>query len=113
MDLVCRLQLLGNLPVLHLSGEIDLSTLPLLRDHLIRAVGEHPGGVLFVDVDGVSALDDAGLGMLLGAAARAREAGGDLIVVCTDTRLRDRFALTGLDRAVAVHTSVHHPPNLP
>ena len=50
----------------------------------------------------------AAIGMLLGAAGRARVAGGDLEVVCTDPRLLDRFAVTRLDRAVVVRDRVPH-----
>ncbi len=107
MELHCQLSTIGARPVLQVSGEIDLATLPLLRDQLTRAVGLHRGATLFVDLDGVTALDDAGLGMILGAAARAREAQGDLVVVCSGDRLLQRFALTGLDRAVAVHSHLH------
>ena len=102
MDLLCRLSLLGTIPVLQVSGEMDLGTLPLFRDHLTRAIGQHPGVTLYVDIDGVHALDDAGLGMLLGAAGRARELGGDMVVVCAGERLRHRLHVTGLDRAVSV-----------
>lgn len=107
MELLCRLTTIGALPVLHVSGEIDLATLPTFRDHLTRAVAQHTGATVFVDLDGVTALDDTGLGMLLGAAGRARATGGDLVVVCTDERLVHRFSLTGLDRAVAVRPSLH------
>ena len=107
MELLCRLATLGTSPVLQVSGEIDLATLPTFRDHLTRAVGQHTGATVFVDLDGVTALDDTGLGMLLGTAGRAREAGGDLVVVCTSTRLLQRFALTGLDRAVTVQPTLH------
>ncbi len=106
MDLICRLSLLGTIPVLQLSGEIDLSTVPHLRDQLARAIGQHPGVDLYVDLDGVHAMDDAGLGMLLGAAGRAREHGGDLVVVCAGERLRHRLALTGTDRAVRVQAGL-------
>lgn len=104
MDLVARLAATTTGPVLHLSGEIDLATLPVLRDHLHRAVVDHPATVVVVDLDGVTALDDAGLGIVMGAAARAREGRGDLEVVCTNERLRERFALTGLDRAITVRS---------
>jgi anti-anti-sigma factor len=102
MELLCRLTTVGPSAVLQVSGELDMATLPLLRDHLARAVDEHRGATVWVDLDGVTALDDTCLGMLLGAAGRAREAGGDLALVCTAERLRQRFALTGLDRAVTV-----------
>ena len=97
---------MGDLAVLQVNGEIDLATLPLLRDHLSRAIGEHPGTTVHVDLDGVTALDDTGLGMLLGAAGQAREHGGDLVLVCTNDRLLQRFELTGLTRAVTVKASL-------
>lgn len=107
MELVCTLTSLGTQPVLQVSGEIDLATLPYFRDQLVRAVGQHHGGTLTVDLDGVTALDDTGFGMLLGAAGRAREQGGDLVIVCTNERLCARLAITGLDRAITVRTSLH------
>ncbi len=107
MELHCRLSTIGSSPVLQVSGEIDLATLPVLQDQFSRAVGLHRGTTLFVDLDGVTALDDAGLGAILGAAARAREGLGDLVVVCSSHRLLQRFALTGLDRAVAVQSHLH------
>lgn len=107
MELVCSLTSLAASPVLQVSGEIDLATVPYFRDHLVRAIAEHHGATLAVDLDGVTALDDTGLGMLLGAAGRAREQGGDLVVVTSNERLRARLALTGLDRAVTVLASLH------
>ena len=69
---------------------------------LYRLVGDHPARRVAVDLDGVDVLDDTGLGVLLGAAGRARQAGGELVVVVSDERLRARFAATGFDRAVDV-----------
>ncbi len=106
MELLCRLATIGGLPVLHVSGEIDLATLPQLHDHLGQAITRHAGATVFVDLDGVTALDDTGLGMLLGAAGRARELHGDLVLVCTSERLLERFALTGLDRALSVRSTL-------
>lgn len=90
MELVCSLTVLGDLPVLQASGEIDLATLPYFHDQLNRAISLHVGAEVFVDLDGVTALDDTGIGMLLGAAGRAREHGGDLLLVCNSDRLRIR-----------------------
>lgn len=108
MELICSLTLQGPLPVLQVSGEIDLATLPYFRDQLVRATSRHRGDTVFVDLDGVSVLDDSGLGMLLGGAGRAREDGGDLVIVCTTERLLARFAATGLDRAISVVSSAGH-----
>jgi anti-anti-sigma factor len=114
VDLQTTTSVVGGMPVLSVSGTVDLATVPGLRDALVRLVGDHPGGRVVVDLDGVIALDDTGLGVLLGAAGRSREAGGDLVVVAAGERLRRRFATTGLDRAVEVAariieaTSLYH-----
>lgn len=100
MELTARLTRIGETQVLHLSGEVDLATLPRLSDALVRL--EAAGGTCAVDLDGVVVLDDAALGLLLGAAGRARRGGGDLVVVCTSAPLRSRLAQTGFERAVRV-----------
>ena len=106
MELVCSLALVGTTPVLQVSGEIDLATLPYFRDQLLRAVTLHDGATLFVDLDGVTVLDDTGLGILLGTAGRAREQGGDLVIVSNNDRLLARFELTRLNRALEVRTTI-------
>lgn len=102
MELVGRVTQVGDRDVLHLSGDVDLSTLPQLHDHLVRAGALHLTATLYVDIDGLLTLDDSGLGVLLGVAGRFRERGADLVVVCNNERLRSRFALSGFDRAVSV-----------
>jgi anti-sigma B factor antagonist len=102
MQLHGRRSVVGSVPVLSLSGAVDLSTVPVLGDCLARLVGDHARQLVAVDLDGVEVLDDSALGLLLGAAGRARSDGGELVVVTSDRRLRDRFAVTGLDRAVDV-----------
>lgn len=102
VQLVTRHDLIGSTPVIGLDGDVDLGTVPLLHTRLRQLVNDHPGATVVVDLDGVTSFDDCGLGVLLGAAGVARERGGDLAVLCTQPRLRDRLRLTGLDRAVEV-----------
>jgi len=106
MELDCQLVTLAQQLVLVLSGEIDLATVPLFRNHLGRALNGCRGTTLVVDLDGVTAIDDAGLGALLGAAGRARELDGELVVVCTEPTLRRRLEVTRLDRAVEVRDRI-------
>jgi anti-sigma B factor antagonist len=101
-----RIDNVGGSVVVAVDGIVDLAAVGLLHDDLARAVRQHPAATLLVDLDGVTGLDDAGLGVLLGAAAAARSSGGDLEVVCTRSTLCERFALTGFDRAVRVRTSI-------
>lgn len=102
MDVRCRLEVVGEQPVATIEGAIDVATVPRLRDELLRAVHRWRGHLLIVDLDGVTVLDDTGLGILLGAAATARRAGGDVQLICSVPGLVERFALTGLDRAITV-----------
>jgi anti-anti-sigma factor len=92
----------AGVPVVALAGRVDLSTLPTLQSVLARAAAERRGTLIALDLDGVDGLDDAALGIILGAAGRIRAAAGDLAVVCTNPALLSRLALTGVDRAVAV-----------
>lgn len=94
----------GGHPLLAIAGEIDLATVPQLHNALARAINDNAS--VIVDLDGVYACDDTGLGVLLGAAGRAREAGGDLMVVCSEGPFRHRLARTGFDRAVTVTDTV-------
>ncbi len=106
MQLRVALELVGDVPVVVLDGVVDLATIPAVRDQLIRAVQSHPNRTVAVDLDRVTAIDDCGLGQLLGAAGMAREAGGDLVLVCSAARLRSRLSATRLDRAIDVQPNV-------
>jgi anti-sigma B factor antagonist len=96
----------GGSIVVAVDGVVDLAAIGHLHDVLARTVRQHPAVTVLVDLDAVSVLDDTGLGVLLGAAAAARTAGGDLEVVCTRAALGERLQLTGFDRAVRVRTSI-------
>ena len=86
------------------AGEVDVATVPRLREQLFAlAAGGRP---LIADLDRVSFIDAAGLGVLAGAAGRAAAHGGGLQVVCARARTRRLFRLTGLDRAVGLAGTV-------
>jgi anti-anti-sigma factor len=90
-----------------LAGEADLATLPILQSAMTEALTRAGGRRILVDLDELLAVDDAALGVLLGAAGRARVAGGDLAVLCTDPARRDRLAVTGFARAVELVEGRH------
>jgi anti-anti-sigma factor len=100
MDLRTTATSVGGIPTVAVDGVVDLASIAVFRDALLKTIHAHSGGVVIVDLDGVAALDDAGLGVLLGAAAAARQADGDFEIVCNDDRLRTRLERTRLDRAI-------------
>ena len=106
VQLHARVDNVGEAIVITVDGVIDLAAVGILHDELLRAVRRNPGRTVLVDLDAVGVIDDAGLGILLGAAAAARDTGGDLEVVCTRSALRERFTLTRFDRAVHVRDTI-------
>ena len=62
------------------TGEIDISTVAGLRERLLE-LADH-GATLIVDLNRVTFIDSAGLGVLVGTARRAAEHGGSLHAVC-------------------------------
>ena len=80
------------------AGEIDISTVTLLRERLFELVASRRP--LVADLDQVSFIDSAGLSALVGAAKRAAACGGSLQVVCAQPRIRQLLRLTGLDRRI-------------
>lgn len=106
MDLRTTSSTVGGVPTVAVDGVVDLASIAVFRDALLRTIHSNSGVTIVADLDGVAALDDSGLGVLLGAAAAARQADGDLEIVCNDERLRTRLERTRLDRAVTVRTSI-------
>ena len=83
----------GPQPVLIFAGEIDLATVPECSDMLTKFVDDHAGSDIAVDMRQVTALDDTGVGVILGAVSRARTAGSHLALVIDDQHMRQRFGL--------------------
>lgn len=106
MELTMRRTQVADRSVLVISGDLDIVSIPRFNDALTRLVTEGRGTTVVVDLDGAGLIDDAGLGLLLGAAGRARQSAGDLVVVSTEPRLRQRLTDTGFDRAINVVHSI-------
>jgi anti-sigma B factor antagonist len=78
------------------AGELDIATAAELRDCLVPLLADHP--TLVIDLDRVSFCDATGLGVLVGAANRARANRARLHLVCSRPNIRRLFDLTGLAR---------------
>jgi anti-sigma B factor antagonist len=80
-------------------GELDAFTVSQFRQALAElAVGPR----LVIDMSGVPFVDSAGLGALIGGIRRARELGGDVVVVCNRPSLIRTLRTTGFDRIVVM-----------
>ena len=93
----------GRRTVVHVSGEVDMGTKPLLEAAVVRALTEDPPDTLLVDLTGTTFLASAGLAVLAGAHTRAEESTVSLAVVVTSGSAAERaLAITGLDRVFPV-----------
>ena len=86
------------------TGEIDLTTVAPLRERLFELADS--GGTLIVDLNRVTFIDSAGLGVLVGTARRAAEHGGSLHAVCAQRQTRRLLWMTGVDRRIPLAATV-------
>jgi anti-anti-sigma factor len=87
-----------------LAGEIDYAAVAGLRERLFGLTAS--GQQVVADLDRVSFIDAAGIGVLAGAARRAAVHGSTLHVVCVRRQTRRLFRLTGLDHVVSLTADI-------
>src|ERR1041385_7772638 len=75
-----------------LSGEVDAHTAPSLAS----ALEALPAGIVRVDMAEVSLMDSSGLRVLMEATSRARDGGGDLVVVRPSPTVTRLVEISGL-----------------
>lgn len=95
----------GTATVVAVRGEVDVATLPDLREKLANLPPEALRE-LVVDLDGVEYLAAAGLTALVHLKSRVHERGGTLRLVCARARTRRLFRLTDLDKMFAIYDTV-------
>jgi anti-sigma B factor antagonist len=105
MDLGLDVTERDGFAVLAVSGEVDVATVPRLREQLHGLVAQGSNQII-VDLDGVDFLDSTGLGVLVGALKWVRSNNGDLHLICTQPRIRKVFEVTGLTKVFSLYDSV-------
>lgn len=90
--------------ILEIEGEIDVYTSPQLKQEIVKLA---EGGVkhLIINLSKVEYLDSTGLGVLIGALKRLREAGGNLVLVGPALRILRIFEITGLDKIFDIYAT--------
>ena len=91
--------------ILAISGSVDLTTAPSLRDRLAELIDDGRLCIV-VDLTGTDFLDSTGLGALVAALKRLRMRSGEIRVVCAAGHVRKVFEITSLDRVFALHDTL-------
>lgn len=105
MDLSLDVRTERGIPVLEVSGEVDIYTAPKLREKLVELV-EGGSPRIVVDLEGVGFMDSTGLGSLVAGLKRVKEREGEMALVCTRDPVLKVLGITGLDRVFEIHESV-------
>jgi anti-sigma B factor antagonist len=101
MDFSVQVEEKGDVAVVAVAGELDISTSPELRDRLVE-LGGGQATRLVIDLEGVEFLDSTGLGVLVGALKRMRSKEGELVLVCTNPRILKVFEITALTEVFTI-----------
>lgn len=88
--------------LIQLTGDIDAATAGQVRAVLASTAGR----AAVVDLTGVTFIDSAGLGVIIGAARRSREAGGMVALRCRAGSVRRLLTSVGMERLVPIHEDV-------
>lgn len=101
MEFKLRTQSLGgDTSLVELRGELDVYSCRTARDEF-RALLDSPQRRFLLDMSRLTFIDSAGLGMLVRFHQRARDMGGDLVLVGATPSTRKLFRMTGLDALFA------------
>ena len=87
-----------------LRGELDMATAPVVQETLARLQAE---GVRFVtaDLSALDFIDSGGLGALVLALKRQREAGGDISLCCVPPGVLKALQIMGIDKIFQITDS--------
>lgn len=95
--------------VLTAAGEIDLSTSAALDSAVVDALTDSTSH-LTLDLSEVTFLDSSGLGVIVKALKRAKEAETVFDVVAANDRVLKVFKLTGLDAVIEIYPTLDDVP---
>ncbi|MPZ81862.1 MAG: anti-sigma factor antagonist [Actinophytocola sp.] len=103
--LVIRVERDRSAAIVHVAGEIDLSTAPMLRESITTVLKESPP-LLIVDLTEVGFLASAGLNELIVAGEQAEPLTRLRVVTAGRSTTLRTLNLTGLDNVLAIFPTV-------
>ena len=93
----------GPAAVVHLEGELDAATAPLLDEHLRRLDTAQPvPAELVLDLGDLAFIDSSGLSVLVAAHKRLRGRDGSFVIANPSMATRRIFSISGLDKVLAI-----------
>lgn len=91
--------------IVDVSGEVDVSNADELRDAINDIITNGTATSVDIDLTKVPYIDSTGIGVLVGATHRAREAAKTVSVVCPNENILRVFNLLGVDEQLDVRST--------
>jgi anti-sigma B factor antagonist len=96
------LRKIDDIPVLEISGEIDIYTSPQFKEAVGAAIDQGASAII-IDMAKVTYMDSSGFGTLLSATKRLRPVNGSLQLVGCNDAITRMLQITRLDTIFGVH----------
>ncbi len=94
-----------NIPVVSITGDIDLETSPQLRDYLKpKSAAKTPA--LLLDFSGVNYIDSSGLATLIEYFQAVQSFQGRLALASLSPRVKNVFEIVRLEQIFSIHPDV-------
>ena len=90
-----------NTWIIKLDGEVDIYTLPKMKEVLLDSLKEKNIDIL-LDCNNLEYVDSTGLGVLISVLKRVRESGNKIIITNLKPNIRKLFDITGLDKVFII-----------
>jgi anti-sigma B factor antagonist len=95
----------SGVAVVRVSGEVDVATCGMLRDGLLRVVGDEYYRGAVVNLAGVTFIDSTGIGVLLGVWHRARASDHSMALAMPSRQVQGILDTTGLTKVFPIFGS--------
>lgn len=101
-NITCKTVYSAGVLTVTVSGEIDHHTAKPLRERIDAAIYLFRAPSVVMDVAGVSFMDSAGLGLILGRYTKIRELGGRMTVRAPTPETEKILRLAGADKLIEI-----------
>jgi len=95
-----------NLPVVTLTGEVDLAIAPGLKEQIDLLLSDGQSTIV-IDLLDATFLDSTALGVLVGALEECRGSGGELHLLIREPRILKVLEITGLANTFPIRSQLH------
>jgi len=96
----------GDVAIVKLAGEVDMSQSPSVHQALVEVLEKQPKR-LVIDLTEVSYMDSSGVGILVDALRRVRVNGGKVALAGVAPRVLSVLQITKLDQFFEIHPTLH------